>query len=205
LATYKRTASLFLAAIVVVLLATNSVAENNIAVLGISQITRDSTGYGYGFFQRQTSATAFGPSIEYRLWWRSNGISASYSAVASNANFICSAGETPSALKRHEFTVAYIHRWNRGNRAPYAKIGGGGFITNGGWFRGALPGERLGIDGRGLLTAEIGVDVKLRSRLSFRSGMAVDWFRAPDFSDVKYHAARTVMLEPKMGFVWSWR
>jgi hypothetical protein len=205
LATYKNTASLFLVAIVVFFLATHALAQNNIAVLGISQMTRDSTGYGYGYFQRQTSATAFGPSIEYRYWWRSNGFSASYSAVASNANFITSVGETPAALKRHEFIVAYVHRWNRGNRTPYVKIGGGGFITNGGWFPGALAGERLGIDGQGLLTAEIGVDVKLSSRLSFRSGLAADWFRAPDFSDAAYHAGRTAMLEPKVGFVWSWR
>ena len=80
--------------------------------------------------------------------------------------------------------------------APYLMAGAGGTITDGG----AVPGGTLGVDGQFDLMAETGADIRAGRHL----GAVVwpHWFRAAKFSDPGYHAARTQMLEPRVGVTW---
>jgi len=41
--------------------------------------------------------------------------------------------------------------------------------------------------------------------LALRSGCAFHFFRAPNFSDPQYRGGRTVMVEPRLGIMWTWR
>jgi hypothetical protein len=184
------------------------VASDDVTALGIAQITRASTGYGYGAFQTQSSPISPGIAVEYRHWftsegrWRDHGIEIAYSLTSSGASFANQGppyGVIAFGLNRHEFNVGYVRRFRADSfLSPYVKAGAGGFITNGG----AGPGGILGIDGQANMVGEVGADTRMTRHIGIRYGMVLYWFRAPNFSDVLYHGSRTTMLEPRIGLTW---
>jgi hypothetical protein len=182
-----------------------ALASDEIAILGIAQLTRNSTGYGYGTFQVQSSPASLGVGAEYRHWWsdekrwRNQGIYVSYNVANSGAKFTSPFGVVAFGLKRHEFDVGYIHRFRSDYTiVPFVKAGAGGFITNGGM----APGGVVGIDGQFAMVGEVGADTWLNRHLGLTCGLSTRWFRAPYFSDSGYHGARTEILEPRIGVTW---
>ena len=69
-------------------------AADDIAVVGIVQVTHNSTGFGYGTLQTQSSPISPGFSIEYRHWWSGEGawsdrgLAITYSVTSSGAGFV---------------------------------------------------------------------------------------------------------------------
>jgi hypothetical protein len=185
--------------------ALSSFAQNDIAVLGMVQVTRDSTGYGYGVYQTQSSPISPGFSVEYRHWWaregkwHDNGLLIAYSFANSGAGFHSSVGSINFELQRKIFDVGYVKRFQSDSfLAPYVMAGAGGSITDGG----RVPGGVLGVDGQFDLLGEVGADARVGRHFGMRWALASHWFRAPNFSDTGYHASRTAMLEPKIGMTW---
>ena len=184
-------------------------ASDDVAVFGIVQFTRDSTGYGYGSFETQSSPISPGVGVEYRHWlaregkWRDQGIEVEYSVSSSGARFVnMSAPNAVIAfgLNRHAFDVDFVHRFRSDSRlVPFFKTGAGGFITNGGM----APGGILGTDGQFDLVGGAGADLRMSRHLGIRYGLTARWFRAPNFSDPGYHGSRTVILEPVAGLSWQ--
>jgi hypothetical protein len=123
----------------------------------------------------------------------------SYNFASSGAKFTSPYGAIAFGLNRHEIDVGYIRRFRADSRVvPFVKVGAGGFITSGG----AAPGGILGIDGQFDMVGEVGADTWLNRHVGFTYGLAARWFRAPNFSDTGYHAARTEILEPRFGLTW---
>ena len=183
-------------------------AADDVAIVGMVQVTHNSTGFGYGTLQTQSSPISPGFSVEYRHWWsgegawRDRGLAITYSVASSGARFVALSppyGVVKFGLNRHEFDVGYVHRFHIGSAlSPYLKAGAGGFITNGGM----APGGVLGTDGQFDAVAEAGADTRITRHLGLRYGATLHWFRAPNFSDTNYSASRTWIVEPMVGLSW---
>jgi len=202
LAAGKNTAHFRLAAIAALLLTTCS-AQNNVAIMGSLQNTHDSAGFGYGTVENQSSRPSLGGGVEYRMAWGNNGISAVYHLGITDAKFTSQYGIVQWGFLRQEINGGYVRTWRRGESpvTSYAKAGAGVFVTGDGVF----AGEHSGLDHQFEIVTEGGTEVRLRQGLSLRSGCAFHFFRAPNFSDPQYRGGRTVMVEPRLGIVWSWR
>ena len=184
-------------------------AADDIAIVGITQVTHNSTGFGYGTLQTQSSPVSPGFSVEYRHWWSregawsDRGLVVTYSVTSSGARFVALTppyGVVKFGLNRHEIDVGYVHRFHMNSAlSPYLKGSAGGFITNGGM----APGGVLGTDGQFDAVVEAGSDTRISRHLGIRYGVALHWFRAPNFSDKGYSASRTWILEPMVGMSWQ--
>ena len=184
--------------------------SSEISVSGITQFTRPSIGQASYLTgpATQSSKISYGGSVEYRHWYGNNGFAATYSVVASDANFVSPGNNWQMSLTRHEGTVSYVRRFVPYSRfKPYASIGVGGFITHGGlgWRQNGvwIPHDYLGLDGQFQVRAAVGFDVWHTRHFGIRTGYVVHWFRAPNFSDPLYHASRTLITEPQIGLLWK--
>jgi hypothetical protein len=60
-----------------------------------------------------------------------------------------------------------------------------------------------GVDGQFELRSGVGFDLWRTRHFGVRTSCNAHWFRAPNFSHVTYHAARTFIVEPQIGFTWA--
>jgi hypothetical protein len=190
-------------------IANDESTSNEISLSGITQFTRPALGLAnYGATPTmQSSKVSFGGSIEYRRWFGNNGFAAIYSVVASNASFSSVPSSWHMSLTRHEGVLSYVRRFFPHSKFnPYVSIGAGGFVTHGGlgvWANGIwIPQTWLGVDGQFQVRAATGFDLYHTRHFAIRAGYVVHWTRAPNFSDVTYHAARTFITEPQLGLLW---
>jgi hypothetical protein len=185
-------------------------APNELSLAGITQFTRPALGLAnYGATPTmQRSKVSFGASLEYRRWLGNNGFAFTYSVVASDASFSSVLGTSQMSLTRHEGVLSYVRKlFPRSSLNAYVSLGAGGFVTHGGFgFRNNgvwVPQGWLGLDGQFQLRAATGFDLFHTRHFAIRTGYVVHWTRAPNFSDVTYHAARTFITEPQLGLVWK--
>jgi len=190
-------------------LANDERTSNEISLTGISQFTRPALGLAnYGATPTmQSSKVSFGGSVEYCRWFGNNGFAATYSVVASDADFSSVPVSWQMSLTRHEGVLSYVRRLFPHSRLnPYVSLGAGGFVTHGGFgFRQNgiwIPQTWLGLDGQFQVRAATGLDLWHTRHFAIRTGYVVHWTRAPNFSDVTYHAARTFITEPQLGLLW---
>ena len=184
--------------------------SSDLSAVGLTQFTRPALGLAnYGATPTmQSSKVSYGGSVEYRHWFGDNGFAATYSVVASDANFWSPSARWQMSLTRHEGTFSYVRRFFRYSRfSPYVSLGAGGFVTHGGlgWKLNGnwIPHDYLGIDGQFKLRGGVGFDLWRTRHFGVRTSYVAHWFRAPNFSDVTYHAARTFIVEPQIGFTWA--
>jgi hypothetical protein len=185
-------------------------APNELSLAGITQFTRPALGLAnYGATPTmQRSKVSFGASLEYRRWLGNNGFAFTYSVVASDADFSSVPASWQMSLTRHEGVLSYVRKlFPRSSLNAYVSLGAGGFVTHGGFgFRNNgvwVPQGWLGLDGQFQLRAATGFDLFHTRHFAIRTGYVVHWTRAPNFSDVTYHAARTFITEPQLGLVWK--
>jgi hypothetical protein len=185
-------------------------APNELSLAGITQFTRPALGLAnYGATPTmQRSKVSFGASLEYRRWLGNNGFAFTYSAVASDADFSSVPVSWQMSLTRHEGVLSYVRKlFPRSSLNAYVSLGAGGFVTHGGFgwrLNGVwVPQGWLGLDGQFQLRAATGFDLFHTRHFAIRTGYVVHWTRAPNFSDVTYHAARTFITEPQLGLVWK--
>jgi hypothetical protein len=183
--------------------------SSELSASGLTQFTRPALGIAnFGATPTmQSSKISFGGSVEYRHWFGSNGFAATYSAVASDANFASPIVTWKMSLTRHEGTLSYVRRFFPYSRLnPYMSLGAGGFVTHGGvgWTRNGIwiPHDYLGVDGQFEVRGGVGFDLWRSRHFGVRTSYVVHWFRAPNFSDASYRAARTFITEPQIGFTW---
>jgi hypothetical protein len=181
-------------------------AQRDITVLGVAAVTEASmgqfkTGYWpqhYGLFDvAQSSASGAGPSVEYRHWWGKNGAALTYSSTPTDSKLTSPQwGVVQWGIRRHEFNLAWVRQFRSESRiSPYTKAGAGEILLNG--------GNASGLDHQFEIVLETGSDTRLSRRLALRSGFALHLLRASNFSDDTYQGARTSMLEPRFGIVWT--
>lgn len=185
-------------------------SSSELSASGIAQFTRPGLGLAnYGATPTmQSSKDSFGGSVEYRHWFGNNGFAATYSAVASDANFWSPIVTWKMSLTRHEGALSYVRRFFPYSRLnPYMAVGAGGFVTHGGvgWRQNGIwiPRDYLGVDGQFEVRAALGFDLWHTRHFGVRTSYVAHWFRAPNFSDASYHAARTFIVEPQIGFTWA--
>ena len=185
-------------------------SSSELSATGVTQFTQP--GLGLANFgatpTMQSSKVSYGGSVEYRHWFGNNGFAATYSVVASDANFWSPSTNWQMSLTRHEGAISYVRRFFPYSRLkPYVSLGAGGFVTHGGlgWRLNGqwIPRDYLGIDGQFELRGGVGFDMWRTRHFAIRTSYVVHWFRAPNFSDASYHAARTFIVEPQIGFTWA--
>ena len=191
-------------------LANDDRAPNEISLTGITQFTRPALGLAnFGATPTmQSSKVSFGGSLEYRRWFGNNGLAFTYSVVASDADFSSVPASWQMSLTRHEGVLSYVRKlFPRSRLNAYVSLGSGGFVTHGGFgwrLNGVwIPQGWLGLDGQFQVRAATGFDLFHTRHFAIRTGYVVHWTRAPNFSDVTYHAARTFITEPQLGLVWK--
>lgn len=184
--------------------------SSELSANGLTQFTRPELGLAnYGAAPTmQSSKVSFGGSVEYRHWFGRNGFAATYSVVASDANFWSPSATWQMSLTRHEGTLSYVRRFVLRSRLnPYVSVGAGGFVTHGGlgWKLNGIwiPHDYLGVDGQFEVRGGVGFDLWRSRHFGVRTSYIVHWFRAPNFSDASFHAARTFIVEPQIGFTWA--
>jgi len=192
----------FLFAVAVFLLAVTLglTAQNEIAVLGLANYASPSvgeftSGWCTGCRESEALRNSAGLGVEYRRWWGKNGASLSYSVGPADSTINGQAGWVHWPVVRSELALAWVRQFRWESRSPlYLKVGGGSFL---------LHGTLTGFDRQPEILAEAGTDTRVWSHLLLRSGFSVHLFRATGFGDPTYSGARTYMLEPKVGLVWT--
>jgi len=150
----------------------------------------------------QTNGTGWGKSAEYRRKiWRKNYGGILYSDTPTNATLYMP-GQKPFSwpLHRYEFDVLWTHEFApvRHRAVPYVTSGAGAIALDG---TGGLV--KSGWDRQAAFVAGAGGDVRLSRVITMRAGFTVDLFKASTYSDGFYHGSATVMVEPRIGFVWA--
>ena len=82
--------------------------SSELSAVGLTQFTQPALGLANdgAVPTMQSSKISFGGSLEYRHWFGNNGIAATYSVVASDANFWSPSATWQMSLTRHEGTLS---------------------------------------------------------------------------------------------------
>lgn len=181
----------------------NSASSNNtFATYATGAITKPSPGQFsyYGERSWQSNGTGWGKSAEYRMKLRgANYGGILFSDTPTNGTIYVSGKEPFSwPIRRYEFDVLWTHAFApvRGRAVPYVTSGAGAIALNGG------PAES-GWDKQAALVAGAGSDVKLARFITMRIGFTVDSLRASTYGDRAYRSSATILVEPRIGFVWG--
>jgi hypothetical protein len=194
---------------------------NDIAVLGVSNMTQPSTGLSMaggtaGLEFEQSSASGLGEAAEYEHWWSKNGFVFGYTRTPTNSALITGSSPASGAwlalpadgilispnhldvkwkLARNEFNTLYARRFRERRRNTPKVMGGLTSILLDG-------GKASGLDQQFAAVVGAGNDYRLSSRLVLRCEFLASFLRASNFSDPTYQASRTIMLETRWGLVW---
>jgi hypothetical protein len=101
-------------------------------------------------------------------------------------------------MRRYEFDLLWTHEFAPVHRrvVPYLASGVGAIALNG-------YSNESGWDGQAALVAGAGSDVRLSRLITLRAGFTVDGLKASTYSDRRYTSAYTVVVEPRIGFVYD--
>jgi hypothetical protein len=176
--------------------------NNTIATYATAAITKPSPGqFNYYLKQSwQSNGTGWGNSAEYRMRIRGGNYGGFLFSDTPTNGTIYVPGKAPFSwpVRRYEFDVLWTHEFAgvHGRAAPYVASGAGAIALNGG------PSES-GWDKQAALVAGAGSDVKLARFLTMRVGFTVDSLKASTYGDRDYRSSGTIMVEPRIGFVWG--
>jgi hypothetical protein len=193
---------------------------NDVAVLGVSNMTRPSTGVSVasgtaGMHYEQSSGSGLGEAAEYEHWWSKNGALFGYTRTPTNSVLTTGSPQNgawqaiPAAgifispnrldvkwkLARNEFNTMYARRFRERARSSLKVMGGLTSILLDGGKASGLDRQFAGVVGAGN-------DYRLTSRLVLRCEFLANFLRASNYSDPTYTPSRTVMLETRFGLVW---
>lgn len=177
--------------------------NQSLAVFATAAITKPSPGqFNYATVVKawQTNGTGWGKSMEYRrrIWGRNYG-GLLFSDTPTNSTLYVR-GQKPFTwpIRRYELDALWTHEFAPvlGRAVPYVTSGGGGIALNG-------HSNESGWDRQAALVAGCGSDVRLSRFITMRIGFTTDAFKASTYSDRSYRSAYTVMVEPRIGFVWD--
>jgi hypothetical protein len=178
-------------------------ANQTIAGFFTAAITKPSPGrfnYGIPMNAWQTNGTGWGRSAEYRKKiWRRNFIGVLFSDTPTNATlYVPRQKPFTWPIRRYEFDVLMTHEFAqlRHRVVPYLASGAGAIALNG-------HADESGWDKQAALVAGAGSDVRLWRAITLRAGFTVDGFKASTYSDQRYSGSYTVMVEPRIGFVYD--
>lgn len=177
--------------------------NQTLALYTTASITKPSPGefnYSPKVKAWQTNGTGWGRSAEYRMKIRGGNYGGIlFSETPSNATLYVP-GQKPFTwpIRRYEFDVLWTHQFAPvlHRAAPYVTSGAGAIALNGG-------SRESGWDRQAVLVAGAGSDVQLSRLISLRVGFTVDFLKASTYSDRQYRSTGTVMVEPRIGLVWS--
>ena len=168
-----------------------------------ASITKPSPGqfnYATKIKAWQTNGTGWGRSAEYRMKIRGGNYGGIlFSDTPTNATLYVP-GQKPFTwpIRRYEFDVLWTYQFAPvlHRAAPYVTSGAGGIALNGGT-------KESGWDKQAALVAGAGSDVRLSRFITLRVGLTMDFLKASTYSDRQYRSTGTVMVEPRIGFVWD--
>ena len=154
----------------------------------------------------QSNGTGWGESAEYRMRIRGGNFGGILFSETPTNGTLYVPGQKPFSwpIRRYEFDVLWTHEFScahellcaHGRAVPYVTSGAGAIALDGG------PAES-GWDKQAALVAGAGSDVRLTRFVTLRAGFTLDSFKASTYSDRRYRASDTVMVEPRIGLVWG--
>ena len=177
--------------------------DQTLAAFVTSAITKPSPGvfqYGIPMKAWQTNGTAWGSSAEYRRRIRGRNFGGIlFSDTPTNATlYVPRLKPFTWPMRRYEVDILWTHEFApvRDRVVPYLASGAGAIALNG-------HANESGWDGQGALVAGAGSDIRLWRLITMRGGFTVDGLKASTYSDRRYRSRYTVMVEPRIGFVWN--
>jgi hypothetical protein len=176
--------------------------DSTLAAYAIGAITKPSAGqFSYMRDEAwQSNATGWGRSAEFRtkMWGRNCG-GLLFSDTPTNGTLYVS-GQKPFSwpIRRYEYDVLWTHEFAtvRKRAVPYVTGGVGAIALNGG-------ATESGWDKQAAWVGGAGSDVRLARFVTMRVGFTLDSLKASTYSDRTYRSSNTVMVEPRIGFVWG--
>lgn len=166
-------------------------------------ITKPSPGefeYGIKLKAWQENGTGWGRSVEYRRRIRGPNFGGILFSDTPTNSTLSVPGKTPFTwpIRRYEFDVLWTYQFApvHHRMIPYVTSGAGAIALDGG-------SNESGWDGQAALVAGAGSDVRLSRFITMRVGFTLDSFKASTYSDQRYRSTETVMVEPRIGFVWG--
>lgn len=178
--------------------------DQTLAGFVTSAITKPSPGvFEYRIPVRawQTNGTGLGRSVEYRrrIWGR-NFAGLLFSDTSTNATlYVPHQWPYTWPMRRYEFDVLWTREFApvvHHRVVPYISSGGGAIALNG-------HSNESGWDAQSALVGGAGSDLRLWHLITLRAGFTVDGLKASTYSDRRYSSRYTVMVEPRIGFVWA--
>jgi hypothetical protein len=178
-------------------------SNQTLAAYATASITKPSPGQ-FDYAERvkawQTNGTGWGRSAEYRMKIRGGNYGGIlFSDTPTNATLYVP-GQNPFTwpIRRYEFDVLWTYQFApvHHRAVPYVTSGAGAIALNGGT-------TESGWDGQAALVAGAGSDVRLSRLITMRVGFTMDSLKASTYSDQRYRSTGTVMVEPRIGFVWG--
>jgi hypothetical protein len=177
--------------------------NQNLAAFFTASITKPSPGvFNYPIPMKawQTNGTGWGRSAEYRkrIWGRNFG-GLLYSETPTNGTlYVPRQKPFTWPMRRYEVDVLWTREFApiRHRVTPYLTSGAGAIALNG-------YSNESGWDKQAALVAGAGSDVRLSRFISLRAGFTLDALKASTYSDLFYTSRWTVMVEPRIGFVWA--
>jgi hypothetical protein len=178
-------------------------ANQTLVAYVTSSITKPSPGqfnYGIPLKAWQTNGTGWGRSVEYRgkIWGRNFG-GLLFSDTSTNATlYVPRQKPFTWPLSRYEFDILWTHEFAPvlHRVVPYLASGMGAIALNG-------HSNESGWDGQAALVAGAGSDIRLTRLITLRAGFTLDGLKASTYSDRRYRSDYTVVVEPRIGFVWD--
>lgn len=176
--------------------------NQNLAVFTTAAITKPSSGKFsyYTVTGSQTNATGWGRSAEYRRRIRGRNYGGLLFSDTPTNGTLYVPGLKPFSwpARRYEFDVLVTHEFAtlRHRTTPYLTAGTGAIALNGG-------SSESGWDGQSAFVAGAGSDLRLSRLVTMRAGFTLDTLKASTYGDRQYRSSRTVMVEPRIGFVWG--
>jgi len=178
-------------------------SNQTLAAYATASITKPSPGqfdYAIRVKAWQTNGTGWGRSAEYRLKIRGGNYGGIlFSDTPTNATLYVP-GQKPFTwpMRRYEFDALWTYQFApvHHRAVPYVTSGAGGIALNGGSAESRW-------DRQAALVAGAGSDVRLSRLITMRVGFTLDALKASTYSDQRYRSTGTVMVEPRIGFVWG--
>lgn len=176
--------------------------EQTVVEYATVAITKPSNGhFNGGLHIRQTNGTGWGEAAEYRIRLRgANYGGLLFSHTPTNSTLYLP-GQPPFSwpMRRFEFDLLWTHQFapvRTLRTVPWVTGGVGAIALNGG-------SNFSGWNAQEPLVAGAGGDVRLSRRITLRVGFTMDALKASTYSDQTYRSTGTVMVEPRIGFVWG--
>jgi len=178
-------------------------ASQTLAAFATTSITKPSPGqfnYEIPLKAWQTNGTGWGSSVEYRKKIRGRNFGGLlFSDTPTNCTlYVPRQKPFTWPLRRYEFDILWTHEFApvRHRVVPYLASGVGAIALNG-------HSNESGWDGQAALVVGAGSDVRLTRLITLRAGFTLDGLKASTYSDRSFRSEYTLVVVPRIGFVWD--